>query len=183
MYVRHLTVEPTWFEDWCDYAQDTWEDFQVTFDDGYRDVLVPAMAAADLGIPTTIFVSAAHVGGVFPYAPYEMATLQELVYARDRGVEIGGHGHQHLDMRKMSSIQLVTEIQLMERVLGEFELKSMAPPHGHYDKRLVELLGPRYTVYGTGIFPAGHWGTVKRIEANMDGFFGEDGIEVKWPWE
>lgn len=159
----------------------------VTFDDAFRDVLVPAVYIASKGVRTIVFVPTAHIGQLFPYSPYDVMTGQELAYLAGQGVELGSHGHQHRDMRRMTQNVRLGSLEMSKEILESLgaKVKAFAPPHGHMDKELIRDAldsGLFKEVFGTLLYPAGHHGSFTRNPANMSGYMTGVG-EGSWPWE
>lgn len=187
----HLTVEKGWFYDWLPKAKEHWgPELVVTFDDAFRDVMVPAIwSAIKHEIRTIVFVPTCHMGQVFPYAPYDVMDGSEIGFLSGQGVEIGSHGHRHEDMRKVQigviEGALSMSKEILEGLTGK-RVRAMAPPHGHFDERLVRLakeIGYE-EVHGTNLHSAGKVpGTVGRWQADMNGYRDLDGVEHLWPWE
>lgn len=188
--VKNLHVEPEWFYEWVKKAVEHWgsENLTVTFDDGFRDTLLPAIWCAQRHkVRTIVFVPTAHIGQLFPYAPYDVIGGQEIAYLAGQGVEIGSHGHQHRDMRRMGKGVVEASLGISKEILDSLTPKgttTFAPPHGQLTQAMVESANAMgmVEVFGTTLFPAGHYGSRERLNANMDGMR-DAGGEKPWPWE
>ncbi len=192
-YVNNLRVEPSWYYEFLRRAIDYWgaENITITFDDAYRDVMVPAMYSKSLGIRTIVFTATDTIGKGLYFSPLDTMSWVELKWiSRAEGVEIGHHGCSHIPWSCVADNHAFGEIRagadaLSERLPGvPF---TLAPPHGSYTKDQYEFaIACGFTeVFGTVLYPAGHFGT-KRLLANMSGYRdsiapGSDGIP--WPWE
>lgn len=182
------SVHPEWFELWCRKMKTVCGDnFVVTFDDAYRDCLIPAIRAVGMGIRVIIFVPTAHVGQLFPYAPYDVMTWDEILFAADNGVEIGSHGHRHDDMTKMSAFgyeDFCTSVNILRRRVKYCNV--FAPPHGHFNFALANA-AERFGIelWGTYLNSMDHDLSSRecvsfRCLADQDGFLDGEGNPKKW---
>jgi len=195
-FEKYLAVDSGWFYQWVEKAHLVWGSaLQVTFDDGFGDVLIPASVCAGMGIKTTVFVPTAYIGQSFPYAPIRVVTDQEIRWMAMQGVIVGSHGHVHLPWTERGDGDVEFDIKMsldhisMLTAMEESQPVEppIAPPHGKFLPEHVEMVGDLGggMVYGTNIFPAGqlnhcHW----RWLANMSGYvkYGET-EEVLWDWK
>jgi peptidoglycan/xylan/chitin deacetylase (PgdA/CDA1 family) len=130
----------------------------VTFDDGYRDNLENAVPVLrELGIPATIFIPTAAVGGTAHLYWYETqpplldwADLSQL--SRDELISIGAHTRRHPALPSLPDDVAWSEIagckQDLEEHLGR-EAISFAYPAGMFndrDLRMVREAGYRVAV-------------------------------------
>lgn len=111
----------------------------LTFDDGLVDnleALAPVLAAEDA--PATVFVSSGLLGQAHPYAPQtRFMTAEEVLELRGRGVEIGAHTHEHVDLTTLEHEAAVDELRRgkgeLERLLDE-PVDILAYPFGRADE-------------------------------------------------
>jgi peptidoglycan/xylan/chitin deacetylase (PgdA/CDA1 family) len=131
--------------------------FAVTFDDAFRSVFLHALPLlARLGIPATVFVPTAYVGGAEPLSwpgidhwandgalrrellPTSWSELQSL---SDAGWEIGSHTETHPSLPALDDEHVHKELagsrQTIESFLGK-PCSSIAYPYGHFDDRVIE---------------------------------------------
>ncbi|MBW3669299.1 MAG: polysaccharide deacetylase family protein [Actinobacteria bacterium] len=107
----------------------------LTFDDGMADnhsTLLPVLR--DEGVPATVFVATAYIGGRHPDVPeVPMLEAADVVALRDGGVEIGSHSHAHRDLTTLSFDEVLADLRRSRRaladVLGE-EPTVLAYPFG-----------------------------------------------------
>lgn len=186
-----LTVSPEWFYEWLPQAKEHWKDeLVVTFDDAYRDAMVPALMATQRHkIRTIVFVPTAHIGKPFPRTPYDVMHGSELAYLAGLGVELGSHGHDHRDMRRLPRGLAESHLALSAEILTHLgsQPKVFAPPHGHLNRMLVEIaneLPYPMALWGTNIDLAGKLpGSAARALADEHGYVDYDGHSHLWPWE
>jgi peptidoglycan/xylan/chitin deacetylase (PgdA/CDA1 family) len=141
----------------------------VTFDDAFANFASDAWPVLEAhGVPVTVFVPAAHVGGVngwetgsggAPVLPLmDWTTLSELAA---RGVTIGSHGLQHPDLRGMTDAGLEEEVagsaEWIRRETGR-EVHTFAYPYGACDDRVVRTVRTRYKAAVTTEFRTLHNG-------------------------
>lgn len=171
----------------------------LTFDDGYEDFAECALPILrDLGLPATLFVPAAHVGGTNQWdagirSERRLLDAGELA-ALDRSlVEIGAHGYSHIRMVGLGRNELDEEVRRAGEVLAGivgYRPLTFAYPYGLGDdfdrdaERAVAEAGYLCACsarYGRGSTPAErfrlrrvtvHPGDgVERFERKLDGFF------------
>jgi peptidoglycan/xylan/chitin deacetylase (PgdA/CDA1 family) len=104
--------------------------FAVTFDDGFANVLHKAVPVlARLGIRATAFVSSGLLGRESPLpssGPFARLTVSELRELSDH-VDIGSHGHAHIDLSRASRQEVETDLRQSREILGE--ILGAAPPY------------------------------------------------------
>jgi peptidoglycan/xylan/chitin deacetylase (PgdA/CDA1 family) len=182
------SVHPEWFNDWCGMAHNRWgDDLVVTFDDGFRNVLVPAVRCVGFGIRTIVFISTAYIGGRFPYSPYEVLTEDELLFLAEHGVEVGSHGYTHEDMRVLKHggrWEFIRSLEILGNILGKVPT-VFAPPHGLFDMELIEEVKRHKgcELWGTHIckecmLPSDP--VYPRALADMDGYIDYNGDPCTW---
>lgn len=194
-YVKYLRVDPSWYYAFLTKAIDHWgsENITLTFDDAYRDAMVPAMHARTRDVRTIIFTSTDMVGKGLFYSPLDTMNWPELQWANSYGkVEIGHHGCSHIPWSGLSQNHVEGEIRAGSEAMGEMirgESRILAPPHGDYTKEHYEYARNHGfdEVFGTILYPVGHYGTARSL-ANMTGYLDPhaetlDGCFVPWPWE
>lgn len=110
----------------------------ITFDDGnMSDATIALPEISKRGLKAVFFVCAGRIG-----APHylDRAALADLLAA---GMEIGTHGMDHRDWRKLDDATLDTEVtgarQRLEDVCGIAVTKA-AIPFGSYDARVLQRL-------------------------------------------
>lgn len=158
----------------------------LTFDDGFKDTLTAAApAAAEHGLPITVFVTAGHVRS--PGALYlSLADLREL--GAMPGVLVGAHGATHRPLDALSDEELSRELsdsrKFLEDALGR-EVRTMSYPHGRVDRRVRDAAAAagftaagcsRYGLNGPGRDPLllcrteiTAWDTVGDLELKTEG--------------
>ena len=94
----------------------------VTFDDGFRSVLLNAAPVLEeLALSATLFVPTgairvdAAVGD-----PIEKLSKDELLTLEARGVEIGSHGHAHIDLAAADEELVRDDLATSHRLLTEW---------------------------------------------------------------
>ena len=135
--------------------------FHLSFDDGFRDVLVNALPILkSCQVPATLFVSTAIIPGDFPSMAdfrahvrrfprsFDKATWRELSLAREAGMEIGCHTRTHARLSAISTSPARLEDEILgskaelERRLGA-PCQFMAWPYGRQrdvDARALEVV-------------------------------------------
>lgn len=111
----------------------------ITFDDGYRSVLTEAAPVlGQLGLPATVFVPTAYLGGRSEWlppsrCPLEIMSPEELREAERSGIAVESHGHEHIAFSRASGAE------------AEADLRASI-------ERLSEILDrrPRYLAYPFG---------------------------------
>lgn len=127
----------------------------VTFDDAYRSTIAIAFAALEeLGLPGTVFVPTAFVGGDAPMQwpgidrwigtehEHELLPVDwdSLCSLADAGWEIGSHTCSHPMLTSLGDDALAYELGTSRRVLVERlgrSCTSLAYPYGLYDARVI----------------------------------------------
>ena len=126
----------------------------VTFDDAFRSVITTGLPILrDLGVPGTLFVPTAHVGGTpmrwvgidkWTGTPHERdlvgCTWDEIAELADAGWEIGSHGRSHRPLTTLSDHEVHSELAdskaECEDRLGR-PCRSLAYPYGDCDERIA----------------------------------------------
>ena len=101
----------------------------ITFDDAYRSVLTHAAPVLERhGFPAVVFAPTAWLGDRNRWDPeYELElslmTDAELVQLRERGFEIGSHGHRHIDLSRAGEQEvrddLHASVSRLQTALGQ----------------------------------------------------------------
>ncbi len=106
----------------------------LTFDDGphagYTERILKILQ--DAGIRATFFVVGDRV------VRYPELLRQEI----SRGHEIGNHTYRHRNLRTLSNLEIVTELEQnrdLIRQVGQVETTIFRPPGGQYDDRVLRL--------------------------------------------
>ena len=126
----------------------------VTFDDAFRSVRTLGFPILrELGVPATVFVPTAHVGGArmrwpgideWSAGPHEPelvgCTWDELAELAEAGWEIGSHTRTHARLTTLTDHEVRTELvdskAECEDRLGR-PCRSLAYPYGDHDKRIA----------------------------------------------
>ncbi|MEP6756213.1 MAG: polysaccharide deacetylase family protein [Chthonomonadales bacterium] len=122
----------------------------ITFDDGYVNVLENATAVlGDLGWPATIFLPTEYVGRQnrwdieFGNPQHNIMTWDQLRGLQDKGWEIAGHTHTHLNLGKSDDIvgsqEIVRGRQEIADHLGKLPL-TFCYPFGGYNEGTPALV-------------------------------------------
>lgn len=104
----------------------------VTVDDGWADVhtyALPALAARQM--PATIYLTTGSVG-----ADREFLSWAQVVELTSAGMEIGSHGHTHLQLDVVPHATVVDELHRARAELQarlDLPVRSFAYPHGYFD--------------------------------------------------
>ncbi|RSD17860.1 polysaccharide deacetylase family protein [Amycolatopsis eburnea] len=131
---RWLTVEQ--FDDVLDVAER--EDVHLTFDDGNEsDVEIALPRLLDRGLTAEFFPLAGRLG---QRGYLDRDGLRELVRA---GMEIGSHGWEPRDWRRLDDRHARRELTDAPKLLGDLcgkPVRRYSLPFGAYDKRVLERL-------------------------------------------
>jgi len=122
----------------------------ITFDDGLADFSRHALPVlADFGHRSTMFVTTAVMWRSRPMTLAGRRTLSrsEVAALPEAGVEVGGHGHDHLQLDLLPAPRVASQVRVckdeLEQALGT-EVASFAYPHGYsrgVNRRLVREAG------------------------------------------
>ena len=117
----------------------------MTFDDAFESfgsIVAPSIEAFDA--KATVFVPTAYLGrrAEWPFGGYSaentVMSLESLADLDPTRIEIGGHGHQHLQSDLLSSATLRNEFresrEILEQGLGR-SITSMAYPFSYHNRR------------------------------------------------
>ncbi|WP_370970343.1 polysaccharide deacetylase family protein [Amycolatopsis sp. cg9] len=131
---RWLTVEQ--FDDVLDVAER--DDVHLTFDDGNEsDVEIALPRLVDRGLTAEFFPLAGRLG---QRGYLDRDGLRELVRA---GMEIGSHGWEPRDWRRLDDRHARRELTDAPKLLGDLcgkPVRRYSLPFGAYDKRVLERL-------------------------------------------
>jgi peptidoglycan/xylan/chitin deacetylase (PgdA/CDA1 family) len=116
----------------------------ITFDDGYTTVVDEAQPLLERhGLVATVFVPTAFIGGRAAWLDRSgeghrtIVSWQALRDLRACGIEIGGHGHEHLQLDIIAPRTLRSELRdgraLLQDGLGE-SVTSLAYPFGYHSR-------------------------------------------------
>lgn len=119
----------------------------ITVDDGHADFAAAAVALADRGLPSTLYVTTGALTGraqprlAIPPAP--MLDWSQLPELAGLGVEIGAHTHTHPQLDTLPAGRARDEIvrsrDLLEDALGT-SVPSFAYPHGFQSRTLRRIV-------------------------------------------
>lgn len=111
-----------------------------TFDDAYEEVAQHALPVLErAGFSAVVFVVTGQLGGTNAWDEGKGLPMRRLMSAEQikdwaaRGIEFGGHGHQHLDLTKLDAAALEAELAACVRGLDELvgePAVSFAYPYG-----------------------------------------------------
>ncbi len=123
--------------------------FALTFDDGYRDFETHALPILERrGLPATLFVTAAEDRCRLPGGlPKPLVALENLGAIADRGVEIGAHGLDHVDLTTLDDPVLDDALRRCRAVLEHHAGRAVtrfAYPYGHHDARVRATVEAHY---------------------------------------
>jgi peptidoglycan/xylan/chitin deacetylase (PgdA/CDA1 family) len=124
------------FQACVEHPKDLLKTTVLTFDDGqatdYEQVF-PLLSLA--GIPADFFVSTARIG------QKGYLTWTQLREMQDHGMSVHSHGHEHVDISRMSQSGLIQQLKvsktLLEDALG-CSVKCFAVPYGLVNRRVLE---------------------------------------------
>ncbi len=110
--------------------------FAVTFDDGYDDNAAALAALVDVGISSTIYVTASYVG-----QPGYLNAAQLRSLAAEPLVEVGAHSVRHRRLDELARTNIIGELRGSRAYLAEItgtDIASVAYPHGNHDARVLD---------------------------------------------
>jgi peptidoglycan/xylan/chitin deacetylase (PgdA/CDA1 family) len=125
----------------------------ITFDDGFADNHAHAWPVLERhGLTATVFVTSGAVGATSTWladlgeAQRPMLTWEQIADLAAAGIEIGAHGHEHLQLDTVSFRRAWRDITASRDALEEAvgPAASFAYPHGYHTaglKRMVEQAG------------------------------------------
>jgi peptidoglycan/xylan/chitin deacetylase (PgdA/CDA1 family) len=127
----------------------------ITFDDGYADNVqsaLPILLRYD--VSATVFVPTAHVGGVNRWdrrAEYDTrhATWEELRRWVSAGLDVGGHTHDHTNMRRQNREELCATVDINADILADklgVTPRAFAYPYGRYSETAKSVVEARYDI-------------------------------------
>ncbi len=123
--------------------------FALTFDDGYMDFIsgaLPILQQRDL--PATLFVTAAEDRARLPGGlARPLVALDDLAELAGRGIEIGGHGLDHVDLTTLDDSTLDDHLARCRDVLEHHAGRAVtrfAYPYGRHDARVRAAAGRRF---------------------------------------
>lgn len=110
----------------------------ITFDDGNTsDLEICAPILAEKGFSAKVFVLAGRLGEAGSLSAADLLQLQEM------GFEIGSHGHDHVDWRRLDKAgqmrELVEARQMISEACGR-SVRQVAIPFGRYDRGVLAML-------------------------------------------
>jgi peptidoglycan/xylan/chitin deacetylase (PgdA/CDA1 family) len=117
----------------------------VTFDDGFADFHRHAWPAlAERGLPATMYVTTGFVGATSDWlagageGDRPLMDWDQIAEVAAAGIEIGGHGHTHVQLDVVSPATAVVEIARSRNLLAETvgPVRTFAYPHGYHHRRV-----------------------------------------------
>lgn len=124
--------------------------FAVTFDDGYRDFAEQALPVLEArGVPATLFSVATDerarlAGGIEGAALLAREELRELA---QEGVEIAGHGIDHVDLTRLGDADIEREVRDGRARLSDWigrDVEHFAYPFGAWNARVRSAVAREY---------------------------------------
>jgi peptidoglycan/xylan/chitin deacetylase (PgdA/CDA1 family) len=111
----------------------------ITFDDAYRSVLARALPVLERHqFPATVFVPTAWLGDRNRWdreydLELELMSAQDLLQLRDRGFQVGSHGHRHIDLSRVKEgavrEDLEASVSRIDELLG-YPPRFLSYPYG-----------------------------------------------------
>jgi peptidoglycan/xylan/chitin deacetylase (PgdA/CDA1 family) len=131
----------------------------LTFDDGYENLLQTALPVLEsFGFSCTSFVLAGMLGEQNSWdAELRMELLgpDGIREVSERGMEVGSHGLNHLELASLDSEHLKQEVsgsrQILSEVLGK-EVEGFCYPYGIHDGRVAQAVQRAGYAYGCAIW-------------------------------
>jgi peptidoglycan/xylan/chitin deacetylase (PgdA/CDA1 family) len=116
----------------------------ITFDDGYANFTTAASLLVSAGVPATLFVPTAAVGGTSSWLPgpagdEPLLSWSAIADLDAAGIEIGAHARHHVALDELSRATIQEEVQCSKRDLEEqlgHEVTGFAYPFGYSDGRV-----------------------------------------------
>jgi peptidoglycan/xylan/chitin deacetylase (PgdA/CDA1 family) len=117
----------------------------VTFDDGFADFHARAWPAlAERGLTATVYVTTGCIAATSRWldgvgeGDRPLMDSDQLRAVAAAGIEIGGHGHTHVQLDTVSPAAAALEIARSHDVLAETvgRVRSFAYPHGYHHRRV-----------------------------------------------
>jgi peptidoglycan/xylan/chitin deacetylase (PgdA/CDA1 family) len=122
----------------------------LTFDDGLADFLTGSLPLLDkYGFPATLYIPTAYVNQLGSWiksggdGEYPMLTWSEIREIADHGIEVGSHGHSHIQLDILSIAKIREEVHISKDLLEQHLLKSVESisyPYGVNSKTLRQAV-------------------------------------------
>lgn len=155
-YLFQQSYQPITFRQFLDFIEGNGElpekSLIITFDDGWKNQYQHAFPILQkYNFPATFFVVVNQIGGNL-FMSWEQ--LKELL---NNGMEIGSHTMSHPNLKKLTSSQLIYEIENSKTILEKnlnYQIKVFAYPYGIFDSKIVEAVrqanykAARTTIFG-----------------------------------
>jgi peptidoglycan/xylan/chitin deacetylase (PgdA/CDA1 family) len=152
----------------------------LTFDDGYADFAEQALPVLDsYGASATVYVVTGYIGGQARWLPYEderarpIMTWNDLQSIGRLGIEVGSHGHRHIELDAVPPAVAEADVQGSRDVLTEegFSANSFCYPFGYVNRRVRGIVAragfDTACVVGRGLADSQHdLLRLRRLEVN-----------------
>jgi peptidoglycan/xylan/chitin deacetylase (PgdA/CDA1 family) len=121
----------------------------LTFDDGYSDFIEHALPIlTSHGARATVYVVTAYVGGQARWLPFRgerarpIMAWDDLRTIRNCGMEVGSHGHQHIELDTAPRSVAASEVRRSRDELKEqgFLPSSFCYPFGYADRGVRDIV-------------------------------------------
>ncbi len=121
----------------------------LTFDDGYADFIehaLPLLAA--YRARATAYVVTGYIGGTAQWLPFDgerrrpLMTWEDLGSAASYGIEIGSHGHRHIELDTVSPAVAQADVQISHAALTRhgFRPESFCYPFGYANRTVCDIV-------------------------------------------
>lgn len=121
--------------------------FRATFDDGYA-LVGDYLAKQGRKLPRCLlFIVAGKVGGVNDWdnsgelAGHQLMSWDQIIELKAAGAAIGSHGLGHLDLTRLTDLELERELKESKRLIEEkinSPVQRLAYPFGYFNRRVIE---------------------------------------------
>jgi peptidoglycan/xylan/chitin deacetylase (PgdA/CDA1 family) len=117
----------------------------ITFDDGFQDFYTAALPTLERnGLTATVFVTTGRVGSTSLWLEREgeghrpLMSWSQIAEISAAGIEVGAHGHTHVQLDAVRSSRSRDEIERSRDALAAVigPVASFAYPHGYHSRRV-----------------------------------------------